>query len=390
MKNSGLIKRPFSLPVYVDPFVLQCDFLKLVWYTIRCMGSKLSQPYSLLLFLGVSFVLTMFIFWPFLAALALALVFAVVLRPVHIRLYAKMPALPGIAALLTVSIGVVGILLPLVILGTLLVSQAESLYFTLVNGSVGHYLQVPLGNLDRMVNTYFPGTHLFDTFSPDLDTYLKRGLEWIINNVGVAFSKVASLLISFFVFFFALYYLLRDGALLRRAVVRLSPLSNTEDKIILDRLELAVNSVIKGNLTIAFIQGVMTAIGFTLFGISNGILWGTLAAVGSLIPGVGTTLVFFPAVLILFFTGETLTAIGLATWGVLAVGLIDNFLGPRLIGDRMHLHPLFILLAVLGGIAFFGPIGVFLGPLSISLFFTLLSIYSDHPAISKRSAETDA
>jgi len=353
------------------------------------MASKTSQPYSLLLFLGISFVLTILIFGPFLGALALALVFAVVLQSVHKKLHAQMPDLPGMAAFLTVGIGVVGILLPLVVLGTLLVSQAESLYITLTNGSVGSYLQAPLDSLDRMANTYFPGTHPFDAFSPDLDTYLKRGLEWIINNMGVAFSKVASLLISFFVFFFALYYLLRDGALLKRAVMRLSPLSNTEGATILSRLELAVNSVIKGNLTIALIQGIMTAIGFTLFGISNGILWGTLAGIGSLIPGVGTTLVFLPTVLILFFTGDMFSAIGLLIWGVLAVGLIDNFLGPRLIGDRMHLHPLFILLAVLGGIAFFGPIGVFLGPLSISLFFTLLSIYSDHSSVSKRSASLD-
>lgn len=341
------------------------------------MDSKTLQFYFLLFLLGASFILAVSIFWPFLAALALALIFAVVLRPLHGKIHARMSEMPGIASLLTVTVGVLGILLPLVALGVLLVSQAEALYVTLTQGSVKAYLQVPLANLQQTISAYIPGTHFLDGFSSDLDIYLQRGLEWIIQNMGAAFSKAAALLINFFVFFFALYYLLRDGAALKRTVVRLSPLPDAQDEAILDRLELAINSVIKGNLSIALIQGVLTAIGFTIFGIPNGILWGTVAAMGALIPGVGTTLVFLPAVLILFFTGQVFSAVGLLVWGILAVGLVDNFLGPRLIGERMHMHPLFILLAVLGGIALFGPIGVFLGPLAVSLFVTLLSLYSE-------------
>lgn len=341
------------------------------------MNPRSLRLYSLLLLLGVSFVLTVVIFWPFLAALALALVFAVVLRPLHNELHAQIKHFPGIAALFTVLIGVIVIFLPLIFLGTLLVNQTEDLYVTLTQGSIREYLQVPLYNLDRTLNAYFPGTSLADSFFLDIDTYFKHGLEWIINNIGTAFSKVASLMISFFVFFFSLYYMLRDGAQLKSTILHLSPFTTDENELILDRLELAVNSVIKGNLTIALIQGVLTAIGFTIFGIENSLLWGTLAAIGSMIPGVGTSLVFAPTVLILFFTGNTGVAIGLGVWGILAVGLIDNFLGPRLIGGGMHLHPLPILLAVLGGILFFGPIGVFLGPLAISLFFTFLLIYSD-------------
>ncbi|MBI5004009.1 AI-2E family transporter [Candidatus Kaiserbacteria bacterium] len=341
------------------------------------MDPKTSQFYFLLALLGASFLFAVLIFWPFLAALALSLVFAVVLRPLHKDISSHMPKLPGIATLFTLCVGIVGILLPLVILGVLLVSQAESLYFTLTQGSVKAYLQIPFYNIDHMINTYLPGTHFSDAFSPDIDTYLKRGLEWIIQNIGVAFSTAASLFIGFFVFFFGLYYLLRDGAVLRHTVIRLSPLDDKQDEAILDRLELAINSVIKGSLSVALIQGILTAIGFTVFGVPNGILWGTIAAMGALIPGVGTTIVFVPAVIILYFTGNMFAAIGLSVWGTFAVGLIDNFLGPRLISNRMHMHPLFILLAVLGGVSFFGPVGIFLGPLVVSFFLTMLFIYSD-------------
>lgn len=352
------------------------------------MEQKALRFYLTLIPLGISFILTALIFWPFLQALALALIFAVILRPLYRAFHQDMPNFPGFSALLTVIAGIMGIFVPLIVLGALLVHQAEDMYVTLAyNGSIREYLQIPLTGLNRIIGAYFPGTQLFDAVSFDLDSYIRGGLQWIIDNLSSTFSKVASIVVSFFVFFFSLFYILRDGTDLKRAVLRLSPLSSAQNDIILDRLALAINSVIKGNLAIALIQGVLTAAGFTIFGVQNSILWGTLAAVGSLIPGVGTSLVFVPAALIMFFTGNVFAAIGLAIWGMLAVGLVDNFLGPRLIGERMHLHPLAVLLAVLGGVMLFGPVGVFLGPISVSLFFTLLALHSD---MSKKGAKAEA
>lgn len=96
----------------------------------------------------------------------------------------------------------------------------------------------------------------------------------------------------------------------------------------------------------------------------------------ALIPGIGTALVLTPAIMFLFLKGEVFSGVGLIAWGMGAVGLVDNFLGPKLVGRGMRLHPLIILLSVLGGIGFFGPIGFLLGPLTISLLFALLNIYS--------------
>jgi len=104
-------------------------------------------------------------------------------------------------------------------------------------------------------------------------------------------------------------------------------------------------------------------------------LWGVVAALSALIPGIGTSLVLGPGILYLFTVGATTQAVGLLIWSVVAVGLIDNSLGPKLVGKGMRLHPLMVLLSVFGGLAFFGPAGIFLGPLCISLLFALLSIY---------------
>ena len=125
----------------------------------------------------------------------------------------------------------------------------------------------------------------------------------------------------------------------------------------------------------ALIQGILTAVGFTFFGIPNATLWGSVAAITALIPGIGTALVLLPAILYLYFSGETLFAVGLLLWGMTAVGLVDNFLGPKLVERGMRLHPFLILLSVLGGVGFFGPLGFLLGPLVLSLLFALIEIY---------------
>ena len=120
----------------------------------------------------------------------------------------------------------------------------------------------------------------------------------------------------------------------------------------------------------------MTEMGFSIFGVPNPILWGSVAAVAALIPGVGTALVLIPSILYLFFIGETVSASGLLVWGIVAVGLVDNILGPKLVGRGIKLHPFLTLLSILGGISFFGPLGFLFGPLTLSLLFAFLEIYS--------------
>ena len=104
-------------------------------------------------------------------------------------------------------------------------------------------------------------------------------------------------------------------------------------------------------------------------------LWGGAAAIASLVPNIGTALVLAPAIGFLYFGGEVGRAVGLAIWGVLAVGMIDNFLGPILINRGVRIHPLLILLSVIGGLGLFGPVGFLLGPLVVSLLFALLDIH---------------
>lgn len=342
------------------------------------MQAQTIRPYFLILTILGAAALAAAVFLPFLKPLALAAVFAVVLQGLYKKISVGLHGWPSTAALFTVLLSVLLIVLPLTLVGVLVGSQARDLYISLDQGSGRNAVAQLFVRADDTFGSVIPGFTEFSlNASANIDTYTKGALQWVIEHAGDIFSSLSRLLLSFFIFFIALYYLLRDGARVRRVLIELSPLSDTEDEGIFDRLELAVNSVIKGNLVIAFVQGILTTTGFTLFGVPHAVLWGTAAAVAALIPGVGTSLVIIPAVAFLFLTGASGQALGLFIWGALGVGLIDNLLGPKLVGRGMKLHPLLVLLSVFGGIMLFGPIGIFLGPLSLSLLFALLSIYAD-------------
>ncbi len=342
------------------------------------MQSEKLRPYFFLILLVGAITLTALVFAPFLKPLALAAVFAVILQGLYRNISKLFGNYPSVAALATVIISVFLILLPLSLVGVLVGKEAGNLYSSLDAGNGQSVVAQLFLRADQTFGGIVPGlTEFSNNASTNIDTYTKEALQWIVGNAGMIFSSISSLLLSFFIFLIALYYLLRDGKRVREILITLSPLSDREDEGVLLRLERAVNSVIRGNLTIALIQGVLTMIGFTIFGVPHAILWGTVAAVAALIPGIGTALVFIPTVAILFFVGATVPAFGLLAWGILAVGLIDNILGPKLIGKGMQIHPLLVLLSVIGGLMFFGPVGIFLGPLSLSFLFALLSIYTD-------------
>ena len=338
------------------------------------------QLHFLLAILAGTSVLAFFIFRPFLYTLVLAVVFAVVLQPIYQKIIVLLHGRRGPSALATIFIVAIFIFTLLILLGVQMFQEALQLYASLVGGG-GKDAVLPAVNglLSDFQKYFFPGQE----FSIDIDQYLEQGLSWLLQHLGSIFGSFAKMAVSIFLFLVALYYLLKDGQKLKAAIIELSPLSNAHDEVIFQKLSVAVDSVMKGSLLIALIQGALTSVGFAIFGVPNAILWGSVAAIAALIPGIGTALVLTPAVLFLFLTGEIFSGVGLSVWGVVAVGLIDNFLGPKLIGHGLRLHPLIILLSALGGIVFFGPIGFLLGPLTMSLLFTLVGVYSSLTAKEK-------
>ncbi len=336
------------------------------------MNNTKPEFYFLLVALIVTSVLVFFIFQPFIFALVLAVVFAVVFRPINEKIISFLHVKQGLSALLTMLVVVTFIFTPIMLIGVQVVGEASDLYSYLTQKGGTEGISGALDNLLGGLQVMFPAVK---EFSISADQYAKQGLGWVIQNLGSIFSDLAKIMMSLFVFLFALYYLLKDGEKIKKFIIALSPLRDSNDEAIFKKLEVAANSIVKGNLLIAVTQGTLAGIGLWIFGVPNAALLGSVTVITAIIPGVGTAIVLAPAVAFLFLTGETASGFGLLAWGVAAVGTIDNFLGPKLVGRGMHIHPLIVLLSVLGGIAFFGPIGLLIGPLTVSFLFALLEIY---------------
>lgn len=309
------------------------------------------------------------LFSPFVGAMALAAVVVIICYPLYEKILSRVPknnatiaALVSLVAVLTVVVA------PLVILATFILREALSIY-SLVNSSSHISIIDFLTKIEVLIQSFIP------SFSLDIANVIQQSAAFIANHLVGIFADTASTLFLFFIAIIATYYFFRDGKIFTSYIIQLSPLKNSDDTLILRRLAVAVRSVALGTVSIAMLQGVLTAIGLSIFGFDRAILWGCVAALGALVPGVGTAIIFIPAVAYLVITGAQFSAIALGIWGVLAVGLIDNLLGPYVMSRGNKVHPFLLLLSVIGGIILFGPIGFILGPVILSLFLVFLELY---------------
>ncbi len=318
----------------------------------------------------VTTLLTFFILKPYLPALFLAVVLTITFRPLYNTLLRLTGGRAALSAILTVLILILIIVIPIFFFGFFIFRDAQDFYRDISDGGFDTGIVLAWTEyIQSFVRQFFPG------FSLDLIGYIRQGLGLFVQNLGSLFGKVFTALLQLFLMLLGVFYFLRDGRKFREHLILLSPLSDIYDKTILAKFETAVDSVVKGALSIALIQGVLSGIGFALFGVPSPMLWGAIAAITALIPGVGTALIIAPAVLYLLFFGSSFSAIGLLIWGVVAVGLIDNILAPLLIERSLNIHPFLILLSVLGGLTLFGPIGFLAGPVALALLFALFDIY---------------
>jgi predicted PurR-regulated permease PerM len=160
-----------------------------------------------------------------------------------------------------------------------------------------------------------------------------------------------------------------------QAIKRLSPLDPAHNDEILRETETTIKATLWGTVIVAFAQGTLGGIGFLIFGLSQPAFWGTVMIPASVIPVIGSTIIWGPAAVYLLFTGHVMKGIGLILWGGVVVSIIDNVLKPILVKGSSETPSIFILFSILGGLTYFGMIGFILGPLILSFLLSLLRIY---------------
>ncbi len=309
---------------------------------------------------------------PFITALALAVIIVTICYP----LYEKIESLvyrrnKTLAAALTTFIAVFLIVLPLVFISTIFVRELVSFYQTLGAGqelSIERYVT----GIEATIQQYLP------EFTINLTEQIRQSAEWFVGNIGSIFAGTISTIFIVFIALIGSFYFFRDGREFLKIIIKISPLPDSDDQVILSRLAIAVRSVATGVLLVSLIQGTMAALGFTIFGIDRAVLWGAIGAIMAMIPGIGTPLIMVPGILFLFFTGAPGAALGLLIWMVVSIIVIDNIIGPQLMSRGNNMHPFIILTAVLGGISTFGPMGFIVGPVIVTLFIVLLEIYNQY------------
>jgi predicted PurR-regulated permease PerM len=332
------------------------------------MPYKRLQIVAFFVFLLILLILVILVLRPFVSILALSLILAILIGPLQDRIL-RVFSSRTVAALLAIIIVTSGIVLIFTISGRLLIGEISGLVNRVQSGDL-------VISRDHIVQSIpFELRSFVENATKDLNNIISRITSTAFNSVSVVVSNVASFFLAVFLVLFTTFYLLRDGPHIKKLFLDLSPLATRQEDILFKRIVQAVNGVIKGQFLTAIVQGFVATAGFFIFGVPNPVLWGFFTILAALVPTIGTALAIVPAVIYLLITGQVPQAVGLAIWGFFAVGLIDNFIGPKLVGSQTRLHPLLVLLSVLGGLEFFGVLGFLIGPILMAIFVATVDIY---------------
>jgi predicted PurR-regulated permease PerM len=332
------------------------------------------QVYFFLAVFTLALVLSFLVFRPYLGLMVFAGILAVLMHPVYRRLRGYFRGNAVIASLSTVFLTLVAVLLPLLFIVATLVTEAVQL-FNKVRQSVS--FEDVAATLSRILGPEQARAIAQEAGKAvsDVASYVQPFVAGLTSNLAALFSNTFTVILGFFIVLMGMYYLLKDGGEFKRQLLDLSPLTDEDDTTIFDRIIDAIKAVAYGQFVISIIKGLVGGVAWLLLGLSAPVFWGTMIALTNFIPAVGTALVTVPFIVYLFAVGRFWSGLILAIVSVLVIGLIDNFLTPQVMKSRIKIHPMLILLSMLGGLSFFGAMGLFFGPIVLSVTLALVDIY---------------
>lgn len=341
------------------------------------MSAKLEQ-YAFLITLSVVTVVFGLLLLPFWAPLLWACIIAVLFHPMQVWLERRWGARPNLIALTTLLACVVLVVIPVLLLLASFLNQALAIYEQIEGG------QLKPAQYFEQVRQAFPGLQgLLERFDIDMDTLRENAAsaavtasQFLARN-ALAFGQGAfGFVLQLALMLYVAYFLLRDGRVLVDKLIHALPLGDERERLLFQKFAEVARATVKGNLLVALVQGMLGGLIFWILGLPAPLLWGVVMTALSLIPAVGAGLVWLPAAIYLYATGEWVSATVLIAYGVLIIGLADNVLRPILVGRDTKLPDWMVLLSTLGGIAMVGINGFVVGPLIAVLFLAFWQIFS--------------
>jgi predicted PurR-regulated permease PerM len=338
------------------------------------------SSYVVLAFLIGVLYLFYLIIRPFLIDVFVATVTAMVFYPLYKKLLKIFKGVRILSAILTVFIVILAFLIPLSLLSGVITAQSLDLYEKISKGLQDGSIKKAIDLKLVYFNLFFDRWQI-NIQSLRLEEHIGKVLttssEFIYKEMTALARGVAGTLFDLIIVLFISFFLLIDGEKFLHEIKVFSPLEvSHHDRIIL-QLERTIKATLKGSIIVAITQGILGGIGFWIFGVPSSAFWGVCMVFSSVIPLVGTSIIWIPAALYLAFTSSFWLALGLAFWGTLIISGADNVLRPMLLKGAANLHPLLTFLSVLGGLIYFGFLGFILGPIVLSFLMTMFDIYKN-------------
>ena len=334
--------------------------------------------FLLLLAIGIS-LLFFLVVEQFVLAVVMAAVLAGVLHPAYRRVVSLLRGRKSAAATLTVLLTVIIVIVPTLLFLGVLVYEATQVS-TNFESWLAEY-QEYLSKVDGLQQTVEESPVLRELLPYQDQIVEKTGqlaaqaASFVARQVVTATQGTAKFFLMLFVALYAMFYFLKDGRKILDWLFAFTPLSADDQQLLVATFTSVSRATLKSTLVIGIVQGGLAGAAFAVAGIGGAVFWAAIMALLSILPGIGTALVWVPAVLYLAMIGRYEVAIGLAVWCALVVGTADNFLRPLLIGKDTEMPDLMVLLTTLGGLLLFGVAGLVIGPIVGALFITVWELW---------------
>lgn len=317
---------------------------------------------------------------PFYGAVFWGSVLAIIFTPFHRRLLAVMNQRQNLAALTTLLLCLIIVILPVTIMTISLLQEGAIVYQGIRSGQLnfGAYFQQIMGAMPPWVTNVLDrlGLTNISELQDMLSTGALQGSQFIAMHALSIGQNAFEFVISFGIMLYLLFFLLRDGAALSIRIKQAIPLSMEHKRHLFSKFTTVIRATVKGNVVVAAAQGTLGGIMFSFLGIQGALLWGFVMAFLSLLPAVGAGLIWVPVAIYFLFTGAVWQGVTLIAFGVLVIGLVDNILRPILVGRDTKIPDYVILISTLGGMVLFGLNGFVIGPVIAALFIAAWDLFS--------------
>ncbi len=348
-------------------------------------------------FLFFLLAVTLAFFWilrPFYGAIFWGFILAILFMPVNDLFLRKMPGKKNLAALLTLTACLLIVIIPVILLAGSLVEESSFLYQKILSQRIDsdatfqHFIsQLPDWAI-TLLNHF--GISSFEQLQKEATRLFLMTGQYLGSRIFIIGQNVLDFTVGFFIMLYLLYFLLRDGRELAEKIKNKIPLADNQKTKLVTKFMGVIRATVKGNLVVALVQGGLGGLIFWLLGIEAALLWGAIMSVLSLLPA-GSGVVWAPVAIYFLLTGSILKGVILLTFGLLVIGLVDNFLRPLLVGKDTQMPDYLVLISTLGGMALFGLNGFVIGPMIAALFLTAWELFSALTLFKKPdSADTDS